>query len=289
METVVITGANRGIGLALTRRFLRAGKRVVATCRNPDTLQVSEDRANLDVAKLDVADGEAVSTFVSELSGEVVDVLLNNAGVIGGDVHSVDDVDYDAWREAFEVNMLAPFRLAVTLRANLQRSARPRVVTVSSVNVGDPPALPGRHPGFDSSGRAMGKLPRVSRSSITQGSPHDELSQSKPHEMGVPVPRRFHPEVPEESHLRGVARVPRGSIAPVGAAAGERGGRRASAGRPRPHVVVNSAETLGGAGDRIYQREERDSHCPGVRGSAAQFRRAALLGPRLLCVHSGSR
>ena len=159
----------------------------------------------------------------------------------------------------------------------------------SSVNVGDPPALPGRHPGFDSSGREMGKLPRVSRSSITQGSPHDELSQSKPHEMGVPVPRRFHPEVPEESHLRGVARVPRGSIAPVGAAAGERGGRRASAGRPRPHVVVNSAETLGGAGDRIYQREERDSHCPGVRGSAAQFRRAALLGPRLLCVHSGSR
>ena len=132
METVVITGANRGIGLALTRRFLRAGKRVVATCRNPDTLQVSEDRANLDVAKLDVADGEAVSTFVSELSGEVVDVLLNNAGVIGGDVHSVDDVDYDAWREAFEVNTLAPFRLAVTLRANLQRSARPRVVTVSS-------------------------------------------------------------------------------------------------------------------------------------------------------------
>ena len=80
-----------------------------------DTLQVSEDRANLDVAKLDVADGEVVSTFVSELSGEVVDVLLNNAGVIGGDVHSVDDVDYDAWREAFEVNTLAPFRLAVTL------------------------------------------------------------------------------------------------------------------------------------------------------------------------------
>ena len=132
METVVITGANRGIGFALTRRFLRAGKRVVATCRNPDTLQISEDGANLDVAKLDVADGEAVSAFVSALSGEVVDVLLNNAGVIGGEPQTVDDVDYDAWREAFEVNTLAPFRLAVMLRANLQRSARPRVVTVSS-------------------------------------------------------------------------------------------------------------------------------------------------------------
>lgn len=132
METVIITGANRGIGLALTKRFLRAGKRVIATCRNPDTFQVSEDHTNLDVIKLDVVNDEAVSTFVSELSGEVVDVLLNNAGVMGGEARSADDVDYDAWREAFEVNTLAPFRLAVMLRANLQRSARPRVVTISS-------------------------------------------------------------------------------------------------------------------------------------------------------------
>lgn len=132
METVVITGANRGIGLALTRRFLRAGKRVVATCRNLETFQIGEDRANLDVVKLDVTDGEAVSAFASNISGEVVDVLLNNAGVIGGDARSVDDVDYGAWREAFEVNTLAPFRLSVALRANLLRSARPRVVTLSS-------------------------------------------------------------------------------------------------------------------------------------------------------------
>jgi NAD(P)-dependent dehydrogenase (short-subunit alcohol dehydrogenase family) len=132
METVVITGANRGIGLALTRRFLEAGRRVIATCRHPDGFEFSDDRSNLELVKLDVTDGEALSRFVSDLSGEVVDVLLNNAGVIGGDTQNVDDVDYDAWREAFEVNTLAPFRLAVALRANLQRSRRPRVVTVSS-------------------------------------------------------------------------------------------------------------------------------------------------------------
>ena len=132
METIVITGANRGLGLALTRRFLRAGKRVVATCRNPDAFQFSDDRANLDIVKLDVTDGEAVSRSVSDLSGEVVDVLLNSAGIIGGDTQSIDDIDYGAWRDAFEVNTLAPFRMAVALRANLLRSGRPRVVTISS-------------------------------------------------------------------------------------------------------------------------------------------------------------
>ena len=132
METIVITGANRGLGLALTRRFLRAGKRVVATCRNPDAFQFSDDRANLDIVKLDVTDGEAVSRSVSDLSGEVVDVLLNSAGIIGGDTQSIDDIDYGAWRDAFEVNTLAPFRIAVALRANLLRSGRPRVVTISS-------------------------------------------------------------------------------------------------------------------------------------------------------------
>jgi NAD(P)-dependent dehydrogenase (short-subunit alcohol dehydrogenase family) len=132
METVVITGASRGIGLALTRRFLRAGHRVIATCRNPDAFEFGDDRSNLDVAKLDVTDGRAVSTFVSDLSGDVVDVLLNNAGVIGGDTQSLNDIDYGEWRDAFEVNTLAPFRLAVALRANLVRSQRPRVVTLSS-------------------------------------------------------------------------------------------------------------------------------------------------------------
>ena len=92
---------------------------------------------------------------------------------------------------------------------------------VASVNVGDPPALPGRHPEFDSSGIRMGKLPRVSRSSITQGSPHDELSQSKPLEMGLSVSRRVHPEVPEEGDLRRAAPVLGRSAAAVSPAARE--------------------------------------------------------------------
>ena len=135
METVVITGANRGIGLGLTRRYLEAGKRVVATCRDssrPGELGTLASHENLRVFQLEVRDADSVSRLSSSLSGETVDVLINNAGVMGSTRQGIDDMDYEAWLEAFEVNTLAPFRLATALRAQLQRSRRPRIVTLSS-------------------------------------------------------------------------------------------------------------------------------------------------------------
>jgi len=58
--------------------------------------------------------------------------LINNAGVIGGDRQSVGDIDYAAWLSTFRVNTLAPMQLTTALKANLCRSTRPRVVTISS-------------------------------------------------------------------------------------------------------------------------------------------------------------
>lgn len=81
---------------------------------------------------LDVRDGDAVDRLGGLLSGETVDVLVNNAGVMGGSRQSVADMDYGGWRDAFEVNTIAPFRVTIALRAHLQRLARPRVVTISS-------------------------------------------------------------------------------------------------------------------------------------------------------------
>src|SRR5690606_10117618 len=135
METIVITGANRGIGLGLTERFLDAGRRVVATCRNPERareLRALEARGELRIHALEVTDEAAVARFCRELADETVDVLVNNAGVIGGDRQSLDDMDYDAWRHTFEVNTIAPFRLATGLLPNLRRASRPRIVTFSS-------------------------------------------------------------------------------------------------------------------------------------------------------------
>jgi len=137
METVLITGAGRGIGLELTRIFLRKGRRVLATYRGlavPDPLDELERGANgaLRTLRLEITDGASIAVLREELSGDVVDVLINNAGTSGGDHQSLDDMDYDAWLGAFEVNTLAPFRLAAALRTNLKRSDRPRIVTLSS-------------------------------------------------------------------------------------------------------------------------------------------------------------
>lgn len=135
METVLITGANRGIGLALSRRFVDGGYRVVACCRNPMTaeaLNALSGRGPISVNQLDVADDKSVSDLCSSLGRQVIDVLINNAGVMGGDRQGVTDMDYAAWRDAMEVNTFAPFRMTAALRDNLARAARPRVITISS-------------------------------------------------------------------------------------------------------------------------------------------------------------
>lgn len=136
METVIITGANRGIGLELTRQFLQAGKRVIAGCRAPAQAAalkaLNTQAAALEVLSLDVSDTASIAAFCKQVGTRTVDVLINNAGVMGGDRQSLHDMDYAAWLHTFSVNTLAPFQLASELLGNLKRSARARIVTVSS-------------------------------------------------------------------------------------------------------------------------------------------------------------
>ena len=135
METVVITGANRGIGLGLVRRYVRHGSRIFACCRAPDQAEELADlaqRENITLVPLDVTDAAQVDAFVTGLGTQPIDILINNAGVMGGTRQSLSDMDYDAWREAFEINTIAPFRLTTALGQHLASAPRPRVVTVSS-------------------------------------------------------------------------------------------------------------------------------------------------------------
>jgi NAD(P)-dependent dehydrogenase (short-subunit alcohol dehydrogenase family) len=135
METIVITGANRGIGLELTRNFLAAGKRVIAGCRDPQSataLAELASSAELDVHKLDVADDSSVAEFSARVGTDTVDVLINNAGIMGGDKQGIGNMDYAAWLHTFNVNTLGPFRLSTALLPNLKQASRPRIVTLSS-------------------------------------------------------------------------------------------------------------------------------------------------------------
>ncbi|HEU4427711.1 MAG TPA: SDR family oxidoreductase [Myxococcota bacterium] len=132
-ETIVITGANRGIGLALAAELARAGKRVIGACRAPARArELAALEGEVDVRELDVVDEPSVVRFAASLADDAVDVLVCNAGVGGGSHQALTDMDYRAWRETFEVNTIAPFRLATALLPNLRRSPRPRIVALSS-------------------------------------------------------------------------------------------------------------------------------------------------------------
>ena len=79
-HTVLVTGANRGLGLEFARQYKEAGSRVIGTARNPDE---AEELAALDVRvmQLDVTNQESVDNLVAALDGEAIDVLINNAGI----------------------------------------------------------------------------------------------------------------------------------------------------------------------------------------------------------------
>jgi len=135
METVVITGANRGIGLEMAKQLLNTNRRVIAGCRNPAEATALNDLASdgdLSVLQLDVSDSDSIKVFCAQLSGQTIDVLINNAGVLDREKQGMLGVNAETWLETFKINSIAPFEVAVGLLDNLKKSSRPRIVSVSS-------------------------------------------------------------------------------------------------------------------------------------------------------------
>lgn len=128
MKTILITGANRGIGLALTRRYLDRGDRVIAACRTAsDELRATGAQVE---AGVDVTDGQALDALAERLEGEAIDVLLLNAGVLERDAFgSIDEDGFEAMRRQFEVNTLGPLRVAQALRERLADGAKVAIIT----------------------------------------------------------------------------------------------------------------------------------------------------------------
>lgn len=125
MAKVVITGANRGIGLELARLFQARGDTVVAGCRS-----ASPELVALGVRiqpDLDVADGASVRKFAAALGDEPIDVLVNNAGVLSRE--TLTDLDEDRIRRQLEVNTLGPLRVTAALRGKLRRGSKVAIVT----------------------------------------------------------------------------------------------------------------------------------------------------------------
>ena len=133
MATWVTTGANRGIGLALCRELARRGERVIAACRTASPeLDAPEVRVEPGV---DVASDDSVSAFARRISGERVDVLVHNAGILT--VESLDDLDLDRVRRQFEVNALGPLRVTRALLPAIPAGGKIAIITSLMGSMGD--------------------------------------------------------------------------------------------------------------------------------------------------------
>lgn len=134
-DTVVITGANRGIGLEFSRHFAPHCQRLLACCREPDEADALRHLADtqdaVEIQRLEVTRAEDIQSLKRTVADRPVDVLINNAGVYGPS-HTGLDVDPQAWLEVFEVNTIAPVKMADALLDNLLASQRKIIANITS-------------------------------------------------------------------------------------------------------------------------------------------------------------
>ncbi len=135
MTRVLITGAGRGIGLELTRQYAEAGDEVIACVRDPDASAALKEIArggSVRIVRMDLADFGSITAAKDEIGDEPIDILINNAGYVGGAHQSIDDVDIDEWHRTLDVNTIAPLLIARAFKPNLIASGNGKLMNVTS-------------------------------------------------------------------------------------------------------------------------------------------------------------
>lgn len=132
-ETIVITGANRGIGLALAQQWKARGAQVLAVCRQASTALVDSGVEIIDGVDVSTADG--VSNLTSALGDTSVDVLYNNAGIMLSE--TVDEMNFEQILRQFEVNTMGPLRVTMALLNNLHAGSKVGLMTSRMGSIAD--------------------------------------------------------------------------------------------------------------------------------------------------------
>lgn len=138
MTTVLITGANRGLGLALARQYAASGSDVIACCRDPKTADALNELAascgdRVRTLPLDVSDEESIASLKRELGDQPIDVIINNAGINGTPNDQTPEcIDPEGWISTVRVNALAPMLIAQALRGNLLQGQEKKLVAITS-------------------------------------------------------------------------------------------------------------------------------------------------------------
>jgi NAD(P)-dependent dehydrogenase (short-subunit alcohol dehydrogenase family) len=146
MKTVLITGANRGLGLGFTKVFLKQGYKVIASCRDPqsanDLISLSRVNPDLYLIKLDVASDSSIVRAVDAVEAlelDTIDILINNVGVNSRTINPDADksrklihLDRKVLGQMFDINAVAPILVVKEFLSFLKRSGRAVVVNVTS-------------------------------------------------------------------------------------------------------------------------------------------------------------
>ncbi|MGE4070152.1 MAG: SDR family oxidoreductase [Lysobacterales bacterium] len=157
--TVLVTGANRGLGLEYARQFAAKGYRVIGTARDPQGATELADVADR-VEALDVADAASVAALAERLKDVPIDILVNNAGMFDrGDV-SIDKVDFGVMEQTFQVNTFGPLRLTQALLPNLRLGQRKQIVNMSS-QLGSVQNSDGRWYAYRASKSALNQINKI--------------------------------------------------------------------------------------------------------------------------------
>ncbi len=153
MPTIVITGANRGLGLAFAQAYAARGWQVLAAVRGApgaglDALREAH-AGRVEIMRLDLADFASIDAFGASLAGRAVDVLLSNAALTGGPLGVFGETDYERFEQCLRVNSMAPMRLAERLAESVAASEKKIMFFIGS--------RLGAHPFFGYAGYVISK------------------------------------------------------------------------------------------------------------------------------------
>lgn len=138
MKTALITGANRGIGLELTKQYLNDEWNVFACCRDPgkakDLAKLKADfPRSCEIHALDVTNDHQIKKLAKELQEQPIDVLINNAGIGGSRKGQTAEIDPNGWLNVLRVNTIAPIKITEAFETHVFNSDQKTIVMISSI------------------------------------------------------------------------------------------------------------------------------------------------------------